>query len=331
MDKICTACGTQGQVVLKKGEKTISVREEPITIDFEYYKCQKCGDEFIIPLANSDPFEKAYRIYRKKHGMVQPEEIREFRKRYKLTQGELTKLLGLGGATISRYEHGRLQDRTHDTLIKMAMNPKGLKDLVLSSVDVFQQQKKNEILRLIDGAPESKESTLNQIITVNFQQDQADEYSGFKKFDNDKFYNAVLYFCKGGVIKTKLNKLLFYADFKHFAEYTVSITGARYAHIPFGPAPDGYDIYYAIINQQGSINIEEIEFGEYTGEQYSAKQEPNLNVFSESELRILAFIKEYFGDFNAKRITEISHKEKGYQSTEIGESISYRHAENLMI
>ena len=62
-----------------------------------------------------------------------------------------------------------------------------------------------------------------------------------------KLFNAILFFCKGRVLKTKLNKLLFYADFKHFKEYAVSITGARYARIPFGPAPDKYAFYFATL------------------------------------------------------------------------------------
>ncbi|GAG12253.1 unnamed protein product, partial [marine sediment metagenome] len=149
--------------------------------------------------------------------------------------------------------------------------------------------------------------------------------------DLNKFYNAVLYLCKGGVLKTKLNKLLFYTDFKHFKEYTVSITGARYAHIPFGPAPDNYDLYYPVLVRREAIKLEEKDYPGYTGENMITVQEPDLNLFSESELRILTTVKEHFKNDNATEISSFSHGEKGYQDTPQGKIISYKYASQLKL
>ena len=307
------------------------MRNEPIEVEVQEYKCPKCGEKSLAPTEINDPFAQAYRLYRTRHRILQPDEIRDFRRRFHLTQEELAKLLGLGGATLSRYENGSLQDRTHDTLIRMAMEPENLRELVSSSTDVFSDEKKAEVLRTIDGVSRSKAGLFARAMAAAFHQREADEYSGFKRFDHERFLNAVLYFCKEPVFKTKLNKLLFYADFKHFQEYTVSITGARYARIPFGPAPDGYDLYYPILARQGTIVVEEVIYPEYMGEQYAAKEEPDLNVFTESELRILALVKEHFKKFNAKEISELSHKEQGYAKTKNGRPISYRYAEDLRL
>ena len=331
MNVKCPVCNSASKVKSVKGEKTITVRNEAITVETQYYKCSKCGEEFLAPAASSDPFAQAYRLYRVRHRMLQPEEIRAFRRKFDLTQEELAKLLGLGGATLSRYENGGLQDKTHDTLIRMAMEPENLRELVSSSTDALSEEKEDEILKTIDGISRSKAGIFARAIAAAFQQTEPDEYSGFKIFDHERFFNAVLYFCKDGVFKTKLNKLLFYADFKHFKEYTVSITGARYARIPFGPAPDGYDLYYPILARQGTIAVEEIIYPDYMGEQYLATEEPNLNVFSESELRVLALVKEHFKHLNASDISDFSHEEKGYKETETGHPISYRYAEDLRL
>lgn len=325
----CPVCNNSSKLELIKEERELSIRNEPIIIDMEYYKCSECGEEFVVPDLENDPFETAYRLYRTKHNMLQPEEIRDFRHKYHLTQNELANLLGLGGATISRYETGKLQDETHDTLLRLVMEPETLRGLVSNSMGIFTEDKKNRVLSAIKESEEPKINSLERFITLNFQDHHPDEYSGFKKFDIDKFLNAALYFCKGGVTKTKLNKLLFYTDFKHYKEYTVSITGARYAHVPFGPAPNEYDLYYPILLRQGAIGIEEIEYPHFTGEKYLAKQEPNLNIFSDSELRILALVKEYFKDYNASDISSYSHQERGYQDTKTGEPISYVHALSL--
>ena len=328
----CPVCNNADNLEFIKGEKTIKVRQEPIIVKMECYRCPECGEEFRVLDPKSDPFDQAYRSYRAKHRMLQPEDIRTFRRKYGLTQGELANLLGLGGATLSRYERGQLQNKTHDMLIKMAMDPLKLRELVYNSTDIFQPEKRNKILQTIEGIADSRISLFERV-AATFQHHEADEYSGFKKFDSERFLGAVLYFCKGGVFKTKLNKLLFYADFKHFEEYTVSITGTRYAHVPFGPAPDGYDLYYPLLIHQGAIEVEEIlyEGKDYTGEKYYAKKEPDLNTFSNSELRVLAYVKEYFESHNASDVSDLSHMEKGYRETDTGELISYRFAQDLKI
>lgn len=329
----CPMCDNSADLALIKKEETIEVRKEPITIPTEFYKCSKCGEEFRVIGLGDDPLDKAYRIYRSKHGMLQSEDIRAFRRQYGLTQSELANLLGLGGATISRYEHGQLQDKTHDTLIRMSMDPVNLRELVQQSSDVFSFEKRNRLLRLLDGSMESGTGLFSHVISATFENHECDEYSGFKKFDNERFLNSILYLCKYGVIKTKLNKLLFYFDFKHCKEYTVSSTGVRYAHVPFGPAPDGYELYYPILVRQGLIEVEEVSYQgkDYTGERYLSKQEPNLNIFTDSELSILLSVNEFFKDYNASEMSEFSHDEKGYQDTENGNLISYRYAEDLKI
>lgn len=331
MNLSCPVCDNTDNLALIKEEREITVRNEPFTVQVEYYKCPECGGEFLVPDSERDPFEEAYRLYRAKHKMLQPEEIRNFRHEYYLTQTELANLLGLGGATISRYETGKLQDETHDTLLRLAMNPKNIRDLVVNSAGIFSQDKKKVVLNAIIRNAEPKVSSLEHSVTLNFQDHEPDEYSGFKKFDRDKFFNAVLYLCKGGEIKTKLNKLLFYADFIHFKEYTISITGSQYARIPFGPASNGYDFYYAILISQDAIEIEEMYYPDFTGEKFIAKREPDLNIFSASELRILASVKEHFKDYNASDISKYSHQEKGYQDTQIGETISYDYAQYLRL
>lgn len=327
----CPVCENSSKLELVKGIKDVLIRNEPITIEVAHYKCSECGEEFIVPDSKNDPLEDAYRLYRAKHNMLQPEEIRSYRFKYRLTQGELAKLLGLGGASISRYETGKLQDEAHDTLLRLAMDPVKLRELIDSSVDVFSEEKKRRVLNVIKEKEEPIVTSLERFITLNFKNYNPDEHSGFKKFDIDRFLNAVLYFCKGGVTKTKLNKLLFYADFKHYKEYTVSISGAQYAHVPFGPAPRDYDFYYPILVRQNSLEIEEIIYPNFTGENFVTKQEPNLNVFSDTELHILSLVKEFFKDFNATEMSNYSHEEKGYKDTKTNELISYVYGEYLKL
>jgi len=331
---LCSNCEKETRLELVTREEVIRVRNKPVKIELQYFRCAECGDEVFDPSLNVDPLSLAYRKYRKEYGFLQPEEIREWRKANKLTQGELAKLLGVGGVTISRYENGALQDPSHERLLRLAMNPSNLLQLIEESEDVFTESKK---LSLVEGLEQvaAGASSIESTIMAGFGNYQPNEYSGYRKLDLEKLYNTILFFCKEGVLKTKLNKLLFYADFKHYKEYAISITGARYAHVPFGPAPDNYEIYYGALSSQKAIAfMEEIypakRGGEpVVGEIIKAVKKPDLSLFAASELRIMASVQEDFEKYNAREITDFSHEEVGYQETQDGDTISYDYAKKL--
>lgn len=331
MKGICPNCEKETELELLHRFEDVNVRSESIKVEVTYYKCKNCGEEFEDPRSDEDPLDKAYREYRRRHGMMQPEEVREFRKRFGLTQNEMSRLLGWGGATLSRYENGALQDETHEKALRLAMDPRNLLKLIEESPDALPKEKRD---RLIDELRVAEEETcsLERVYEERFGKYGADELSGYRKLDLAKLFNAILYFSKGGVLKTKLNKLLFYADFKHFKDYAVSITGARYARIPFGPAPDKYALYFATLIENGAIDVKELAYSEeVVGEEFISVKEPDLSLFSDSELKILATVKEYFKDFNAKKITDLSHDEEAYKKTAPADIISFEYASDLSI
>ena len=326
---ICTNCENETEFERLVKKETFTVRGESIVIDVEYNKCKNCGDEVLDPEVNRDPFDLAYGEYRKQHALLQPEEIKNWRKTHHLTQSELAKLLGIGVATINRYENGALQNESHENLLRLAMDSFNLLKLIEKSEGVFIEHRKK---KLLDALKESEEvsCSLDDTIMITFGSTEKNGLNGFKKLDLSKVYNAVLFFSKDGVLKSKLNKLLFYADFKHFKEYTLSITGLRYAHLPYGPVPDNYAMYYATLFSKGLVEFMEEPYPNgYVGELIKAVKAPDLNVFSPGELRVMASVMEDFKDYNATQIQEISHKETGYQQTTAGETISYMYANEL--
>ena len=324
----CPICNYEDGFEVIEKVVTIKVRGEPTKVNISYHKCGKCGEEFLVEGLDDDPLAKAFSSYRATHKLLQPTEIRQFREKHGLTQTEFAKLLGLGVATISRYESGKLQEESHDTLIKLAMDTECFRNIVLNSEGVLNEKKKQRILE--DDAEQSVDN-LKRFISINFESKEPDEFTGFKLFDFNKFTNAALFFCREGVVKTKLNKLMFYADFLHFKNYVLSITGAKYAHVPFGPAPTNYDLYFPLMIRQGLISVEEIDYGDYVGEEYKSLINPDLNIFTEGELRVLSMVKEFFSDYKANEISDYSHGEKGYQETSNGKMISYRYANDMKV
>ncbi|MDO8578775.1 MAG: DUF4065 domain-containing protein [Dehalococcoidales bacterium] len=326
---LCSNCERETNIEVATKEQVINVRKEPIKVSVEVHRCTECGDEALDPRATTDPFDLAYREYRKKHGLLQPEEMKSWRKAHGLSQVETARLLHLGTATLNRYENGSLQDSSHDTLIRFAMDTQNLMKLVEQSREALSDERRKSLLESLKEQ-QNEYCTVESAILANVANYKPDEFSGYKKLDISKFYNAVLFFCKEGVVKTKLNKLLFYADFKHFKENSLSITGVRYAHLPYGPTPNDYELFYATMRSLGLIEfVETIYPHDIVGERLKSIKEPDLNAFDTRELKTLAAVKVDFEALTAKRITDFSHEEQGYQDTKNGELISYGYAVKL--
>ena len=327
---ICPYCEKPTELEFIKTHEEITIRGEKILVPVEYLKCMECGNEFEDPQSKHDPLALAYKEYRRRHDLMQPEEIRELRQRYGFTQKDLSKLLGWGEVTLSRYENGALQDETHNTILQLIKEPHNLLNLINQKGDFLPLDKRQKLISILESEVEETHS-FPLIFTEIFGKYRPDISSGFQKLNLSKFFQAIIFFCFGGVLKTKLNKLLFYADFKHYKEYTTSITGLRYVHLMYGPVPDNYEFYYATLQNEKAINIEEVFIGDYVGENLVASNEPDFSVFTNSEINTLIAVKDYFSNFNASTIKEFSHREKAYQSTHDGQFIPYSFAEYLQI
>lgn len=329
MKGICPNCEKETELELVYAKEVVEVRGEPIEVDAEFFKCTECEAEF-ENTRGPDSLALAYREYRHRHDMLQPEQIRDWRKQYGLTQIELAQLLGWGGVTLSRYENGALHVESHEKILRLAMEPRNLMKLIEETPGALSDDKRERLLEELRVA-DDEVCSFERLFEERFGHYAQDEFSGFRKLDIRKLFNVILFFCDGGQLKTKLNKLLFYADFKHFKENTISITGARYFHLQYGPVPDDYDYYFAELERARLLDMVEETYGEYTGFKCVTRNQPDLSIFEQSELDSLINVKEYFKDFGSARIMDFSHEEIGYVSTNEGESISYLYAQNLKI
>jgi len=328
MNGYCPNCEKESPLLTIKKAEDFTVRGEVIRVEVEFYQCQVCGEEFENSKSTIDPYEIAYREYRSRKGMLQPEDIREFRIKRGLSQKEFSDLLGIGIASLNRYENGALQSDAHDRIMKLAMNPGNFSSLMSASQGVLSDLKRQKISSQLEDESETSWLEITKNVFGNYN---ADLYSGYKKFDLAKFFEAIKFFCfQDRIYKTKLMKLLFYADFGHFKKYSVSITGARYARLPYGPVPDQFEKWLsALVLDDDGIRKEEVWCQDNPGEVYIGNTSPDLSIFLPSELRVIASVKEVFQDFTAKKISDFSHNERGYQETGTAHLISYSYAPEL--
>lgn len=329
MTRICPSCEKETPIEAVKHQDVINVRGEEIPVEVEYYRCGTCATTF-ENTRGPDALVSAYKEYRHRHGMFQPDEIRDWRKSHGLTQKELSTLLGWGGATLSRYENGALQDEAHEKIMRLAMEPHNLIKLIREAPEALEENKRSRLVADL-SAVDAEGCSLERILEEPLATYAPDLFTGYKKLDLSKIFNSIIFFCVDGQLETKLNKLLFYADFKHFKEFSVGITGARYVHLLFGPVPDNYDLFFADLVRRNKLAIDEVLVGTYFGKECRSTRAPDFHLFTKSEIAVLEQVKKHFHDFNASQIKNFSHEERGYLETHKGEPISYRYAEFLKI
>lgn len=331
---VCPECGSK-DVKKVLHEQKIEIRGDIISVEVPSFSCIACDSEWEMLETDNDYLDTAYRIYRQRHRLLQPEEIKELRKRYSLTQGELARLLGWGLVTLNRYENGALQDQAHDSALRMLEDPGNMLKLLRQRPDALDQEKRDQVQAklksLLDDAMES-------CLTAPYFDYPPSIESGLLVFSLVKCMNMILFLCKDGIYKTKLNKEMFYADFKHFKDFGKSITGLKYVHAPYGPVPLMYTVLLGSLIEKRKITVKEIVYGgtdargdDIIAEQYDAAGSPQLSVFSDSELHTILTVKSHFSSFSSRRITNFSHEEPAYQQTREYETISYEYARELKI
>jgi putative zinc finger/helix-turn-helix YgiT family protein len=115
----CPACGTTMRE--RKAKLTFPVNGEKVPVPTAaHLRCPNCG-EVVLRLDDMRHLrESALAIYRARYGLLSSDEIRSLRERLRLTQGALSKLLHLGGNTLSRWEAGRnVQTAAMDILLRL--------------------------------------------------------------------------------------------------------------------------------------------------------------------------------------------------------------------
>ena len=333
----CPNCEEYTDVTIRTEKEVYNVRGEPIEIEAELAICQKCGASIFDEERDSRNLEIAYRRYRERHNLLSPDEIRRTREKYGLSQRALSRLLGWGEITIHRYESGAIQDNVHDSTLRLIEDPRNMQKIFeanqgkLSSYTTARLEK-----RITSFLQEDKEQSFH----ISFERLVSHPYSeltsGFKEHDLEKLKNMILYLVKhlNGVFVTKLNKLVWYCDFLHFKETSVSITGTQYLHFQYGPVPKYYNHIIGFMQDEGLLDKEEIIFDteeDISGEKLAALVEPDKSIFSEKELQTMNFVTDTFCNYTATSIKNKSHQETAYLKSEDGEVISYEYAKELSL
>ena len=331
----CSNCGNiqDANTDISTVTESYPVKGEPTSITATVRVCVGCNEPVYDRELDVANLSRAFDIYRSKHGIRSPSEIRATRELYGLTQRSLSNLLGMGEISIHRYESGSIPDDVHNGLLTLIQHPSNMMDILKErGIHIPRAQQMKALARLEQIIREESPDRLLELVTTSVSHKGPDLYTGFLAFQPEKLMEMILFFAReaGGVFKTKLNKLLWYADFTHYRHFGVSISGACYIHLPFGPCADQYSYFLSYLLEEKMIQSTEVFFDGGSGEILSASNECSLELDS-TGVEVMTAVHEYFTKMTSKDISNCSHKVEGYAKTVDGQPISYSYADTLKI
>ena len=333
MMEYCDACGKEVETRIITRQETFKVCGEDITIDAQILVCAECGEELFCEELDSATLVNAYNEYRRKHKLLLPDEIKKIREQYGLSQRSFAKLLNWGDKTICRYENGSVQDKAHNSLLLFLREPENMRTYLTENEIALDERQKAKLLDTVEKIEQDTESRVGRrFLELYFSKIPCEE-NGFKGFDYEKLCAMVLFFShkSSELLKTKLMKLLNYSDMIFYKENGISISGLKYAHLPYGPVPENFDILLGRMTADHIAHIEVVYDNGYEKHQVISECDFPDGVLSEEELDVLERIYVKFKDFGSVDISNYSHKEKGYSSTKRGEIISYSYAKDIQL
>ncbi|MCI0345318.1 MAG: SocA family protein [Chloroflexi bacterium] len=143
-----------------------------------------------------------------------------------------------------------------------------------------------------------------------------------------KFRELVLYVAKltegdPRCGRTKLNKILFYADFGAYRRFGRSISGQKYFKREFGPVPGGLPgTVDAMVEARECAWASRDHYGR-TLQKLVALREPDLSVFDAAEVDVVRQVVEELWERNATEVSDLSHRFVGWQAAGMGDEIPY--------
>jgi hypothetical protein len=122
---------------------------------------------------------------------------------------------------------------------------------------------------------------------------------------------------------TKLNKVLFFADFTHVRRRGRPITGAEYQKLPHGPAPRRLLPVRARLLRDGQVELVRDQFLGREVHRLVPRRPADLSVFTDDERETVDLVLSDLAGMTAAQVSELSHEEPGWRLVDEGETIPY--------
>ena len=297
--------------------------------------CNCCSQDLYVNEIEDANIKRISEIYKEKESIITPEEIIGLRKKYDISQRELTGILGFGKMTINRYEKGSAPTKSQSEYLKLLINSEN--EFIKKVKEAYKKNrinlktyekvidKENDKEQIKDDIQELYRTLISNTLVRN-----PDIYNGYKVLNLDIIENIISYIANEvtNLTITSLNKYLWLIDMISFRERAIAITGLTYQKQQIGPTIA--DQRYKEISLLDDKYLRE-DYEDELGSKTRIKSNKNFELSSlrKEEIEIVNRVINFLKDKSVSEISELTHKELALKNTKKLENISFEYAEKL--
>ena len=235
--------------------------------------------------------------------------VKELRQRFGISQQRLAELLQVSRPTVSQIENKK-RKISADELIKLS-------EIFNLSVESLLDLEKQPEVTLREGRKGRK---VKPQIRINVPQ------KNLEKFKEVFLYILNKVGSKPNIGETVIYKLLYFIDFDFYEKFEEQLVGATYIKNRYGPTPIEFKkIAEKMIKNEDTMKVESSYFN-YPQTKYLPLRRADLSKLKANEIEVIDDVLNRLSDMNAAQISEHSHNDVPWLTTEDGEIIEYESA-----
>lgn len=151
----------------------------------------------------------------------------------------------------------------------------------------------------------------------DFEQQEIPDYGKYKQM-----IHAFLRL-NSGIPKTKLAKLLYFADFAWYYNHLESMSGMQYRKIQYGPVADSYFRLIDEMYDEGELEIKQTSQGAMIITETRAGKKESLDKISKEQSILIKDIDTKWKNKKTEEIVKFTHKQMPYLFAEDNNIVSY--------
>ena len=235
--------------------------------------------------------------------------VKRLREDLGLSQEEVAARLGLPRPSISQIESGRRKVAA-DELLKLSQ-------LLHAPHDQLLGLKPAPQVSLVKDSPSAAATAKPEALRISVPQ------KNMAKFREVLLYILNKVGSKPNIGEAVLYKLLYFSDFNFYEKYEEQLIGATYIKNHFGPTPVEFKTLIERMIDGAEVERVKSSYFNFPQTKYLPLRSPDLSRLSAGELEIINQVLNRLSDMNAAQISEYSHKDVPWLTTEDGKKIEY--------
>lgn len=232
--------------------------------------------------------------------------IKGLREKRGFSQESLSKVMKIGRVSLSQLENGERKISAEEI--------KTFSNVFNMDADVLLGRKKEAKVVLEKG--KAGKVTRKQETRISVPQKKIEKFKAVLLYILNKVGS------KNNIGETVIYKLLYFIDFNYYERYEEQLMGATYMKNTHGPTP--LEFKKITDSMEGKeLTKCKIDYFKYPQTKYLPLKKPDISVLKATEIEVIEDVLKKLSDMNANEISEYSHKDVPWMTTEDGERIDY--------